>query len=86
LSTSEPLSTNMKAAIGLLEIFLAAIIIAFAITFATGTLEMRLLAVVFVVPIAALSLIFIHYCGRRKAWGYAGAMILGIIGVLFVWP
>ena len=28
-----------------------------------------------------LSLVFINYCRRRKAWSFAGAAILGAIGV-----
>lgn len=72
----------MRTAIGLLELFLVAIILAFLATFATGTSEMRLLSVAFITPIVILSVIFIYFCRRRKVWSYAGASILGALGVI----
>ena len=59
-----------------------AIILAFLATFATGTSEMRLLSVAFITPIVILSVIFIYFCRRRKVWSYAGASILGALGVI----
>jgi hypothetical protein len=72
----------MRTAIILLEIFVVAIIVAFAVTFTTGTAEMQTLSVGFISPIIVLSLIFIYYCKRKKVWSFAGASILGIIGVV----
>ncbi len=72
----------MRTAIGLLEIFVVAIILAFLITLTTGTIEMRLISVAFITPITVLSLAFIYYCRKRKVWSYAGASILGILGVI----
>ena len=79
---NESLSINMRTAVGLLELFLVAIILAFLTTFATGTIEMRLLSVAFITPITILSIVFIYYCRRKKVWSYAGASILGALGVI----
>ena len=78
----ESLSINMRTAVGLLELFLVAIILAFVVTFVTGTTEMRLLSVTFITPITILSIVFIYYCRRKKVWSYAGASILGAVGVI----
>ena len=72
----------MKTAVGLLELFLVAIILAFLATFTTGTTEMRLLSIAFITPISILSIVFIYYCRRKKVWSYAGASILGALGVI----
>ena len=72
----------MRTAVGLLELFLVAIILAFLATFATGTTEMRLLSVAFITPIVILSIFFIYFCRRKKVWSYAGASILGALGVI----
>jgi len=77
----EPLSINMRTAVSLLEIFAVAIILAFSVTVATGTTEMRLLSVAVITPITILNLVFIYYCRRRMAWSYAGASILGALGI-----
>jgi hypothetical protein len=71
----------MRTAIALLEVFVVAIVLAFAVTFTTGTAEMRYLSVGLIAPIIALSLTFICYCRRRKAWSFAGGAILGAVGV-----
>ena len=72
----------MRAAIGLLEIFVVAIILAFLVTLTTGTTEMQLISVVFIIPITVLSIAFIYYCKKRKIWSYIGASVLGILGVI----
>jgi peptidoglycan/LPS O-acetylase OafA/YrhL len=82
MSTRETLSVNMRTAIGLLELFVVAVILAFAVTFTTGTPNMQILSAVAITPVIILSLIFIRYCRRRKAWSYAGATILGVFGVV----
>jgi peptidoglycan/LPS O-acetylase OafA/YrhL len=81
VSTDQPLSVNMRTAIALLEVFVVAIILAFAVTFTTGTAEMRYLSVGLITPIIALSLAFIYNCRRRKVWSFAGGAILGAVGV-----
>ncbi len=72
----------MRTAIGLLELFLAMIALAFLATFTTGTTEMRLLSLAIISPIAVLSIVFIYYCRRKKVWSYAGASVLGALGVI----
>ena len=72
----------MRAAVGLLGIFVIAIIFAFLVTLVTGTTEMRLLSAALITPIIVLSLVFIYYCRKRRGWSYAGASILGAIGVI----
>ena len=81
-TNNEPLSVNMRTAVGLLGIFVIAIILAFSVTFTTGTIEMRLLSVAFITPITVLSIVFIYFCRKRKLWSYAGASILGAVGVI----
>ena len=65
-----------------MEVFVLAIVLAFTVTFTTGTSEMQILSTGFIAPIVILALIFIRYCRRRKAWSYAGATILGAVGVV----
>lgn len=72
----------MKSAIGLLEIFLVAIIVALGITVASVSAEVGILATALVSPIIILTIVFIYYCRRRRAWSFAGASILGAVGVL----
>ena len=81
-TNNEPLSVNINTAVGLLGIFVIAIILAFSVTFTTGTIEMRLLSVAFITPITVLSIVFIYFCRKRKLWSYAGASILGAVGVI----
>lgn len=72
----------MKAAIGLLEVFVVAIILALIVTIASVSVRVQLLATVIVSPIIILSIFFIYYCRKRKIWGFAGASILGAFGVI----
>jgi hypothetical protein len=74
-------SLVMRTATVMLEVFVVAIALAFVVTVSTGTIEMQALAAGFVVPIIVLSLLFVRYCRRGKAWSYAGAAVLGGIGV-----
>lgn len=82
MSTTEPLSVTMRTAVGLLEVFVVAIVLAFIVTVSTGTFEMRALAAGLIIPIIILSIAFIYFCRRRKAWSYAGAAVLGVVGVI----
>jgi hypothetical protein len=71
----------MRTAIGLLEVFVVAILIALIVTVEDVSSDVRLLAAVSVTPIIILSLVFIYYCRKGRVWSYAGASILGAIGV-----
>jgi FtsH-binding integral membrane protein len=81
-SVTESLSVNMKTAISLLVVFIVAIIFALLTVIINGTAEMRLIALAFVTPQIIVTLIFIYYCRKRKVWSYAGASILGALGVI----
>jgi FtsH-binding integral membrane protein len=74
-------SVNEKTAISLLWIFIVAIVIALVITVTNVPAGVALLASGAVVPIIILSVIFIYYCRKRKAWSFGGGSILGIVGV-----
>lgn len=81
-TNSKNLSTNMKAAIALLYVFTAAIVAAFITTVINVPANVQILAVGFITPLVVLSLVFIFYCRKGNAWSFAGATILGAIGVL----
>ena len=81
-SGNEPLSINMRTSIVLLEVFLVAIILALIVTVINSVFEVQLLAITLVSPLIILNIVFIYYCRRRKVWSYAGASILGAIGVI----
>ena len=72
----------MKSAIGLLEVFLVAIVVALGITIASVSTGVQVIAIVLISPIIILAVTFIYYCRRRRAWSFAGASILGAVGVL----
>jgi len=80
-SASPPLTNKMRASIGLLEVFIVAIVLALAITIVNVSPGVQLLAIASVTPIIVLSLIFLYYCRKRRIWSFAGASILGAIGV-----
>ena len=75
------LSVSMRTAVGLTEVFVIAIVAALFITVASVPTSAQLLAVGSVTPIVILSLIFIFYCRRRRRWSYAGASVLGALGI-----
>lgn len=81
-AVTESLSTNMKTAIGLLEVFVVAIILALIVTITSVSAGVQLLATIVVSPIIILSIIFIYFCKKRKIWSYAGASIIGAVGVI----
>ena len=81
-SDMESLSINMKTSIVLLEIFLVAILLALIVTVMNSVFEVQLLAITVISPLIILNIIFIYYCKKRKLWSYAGASILGAIGVI----
>jgi hypothetical protein len=77
----QSLSNNMRTALSLLEVFVVAIVLALVVTLENVSRGVQVVAVVSVTPIIVLSLVFIYYCRKRKVWSYAGASILGAIGV-----
>jgi hypothetical protein len=79
---TKELSINMRTAIGLLYIFVIAIIIALVIIIISVPLGVQILAAGSVTPIIVLAFIFIYYCRKGKFWSFAGASILGAIGVI----
>jgi len=79
---SERLSVSMKTAVALLVVFTIAIMLAFMVTFLTGTAEMRLLSLALVAPLTILNLVFIYYCRKRRLLSYMGAVIIATIGII----
>ena len=76
------LSINMRTSITLLEIFLVAIILALIVTIINSVVEVQLLAITLVSPLIILNIVFIYYCRKKKFWSFAGASILGALGVI----
>ena len=76
------MTTNMQASISLLEVFVLAIVVALIITVESVPFTVRVLAAGVVSPIIVLSIIFIHFCRKRKIWSFAGSAVLGAVGVL----
>jgi glycerol uptake facilitator-like aquaporin len=81
MSNDSALSVNMTVAVSLLELFVVMVILAFALTFVTGTVDMQIVSGAAIIPIVILGLIFIRHCRRKEVWSYAGATILGA-----AWP
>ena len=79
---TEPLSVNMRTSIVLLEVFLVAIILALIVTVINSVFEVQILAITLISTLIILNIVFIYYCRKRKVWSYAGASILGAIGVI----
>ena len=80
--SSAPSSTNMKTAVTLLYVFIIAIVGALAVTLLSVSSSVQIIAVVSVTPILVLSVIFVYFCRKGKAWSFAGASILGALGVI----
>ncbi|HUK74716.1 MAG TPA: hypothetical protein VLU99_02905 [Nitrososphaerales archaeon] len=60
-------SLTMRAATAVFEVFVVAVVAAFVITVAAGTLEMQVLATGLVAPMIAISLFLVRYCRRGRA-------------------
>lgn len=82
MAKSKSLSAGLKFSIVFLEIFLIAIIVALIITLLTVAASVQLLALLVVLPFIVLSGVFIYYCKKRRAWSFAGASVLGALGVI----
>ncbi len=72
----------MRTSIVLLEVFLVAIILALIVTVMNSVFEVQILAITLVSPLIILNIVFIYFCRKQKVWSYAGASILGAIGVI----
>jgi hypothetical protein len=72
----------MKTSIILLELFLVAILLALIVTVMNSVFEVQILLITLISPLIILNIIFIYYCRKRKLWSYAGASILGAIGIM----
>ena len=81
-ASKERLTTNMRVAVSLLEVFVLAIILALLITIVNVSSSVQLLAIGLISPIICLSLVFIYFCRKRKIWSFAGASFLGALGVI----
>jgi len=75
------LTNCMRVSIGLLEVFTVAIVVALLITVENVSPSVQMLAMASVTPIIVLSLVFVYYCRRTRIWSFAGASILGAVGV-----
>ena len=72
----------MRTSIILLEVFLVAIILALIVTVINSVFEVQVLAITLISPLIILNIVFIYFCRRQKVWSYAGASILGVMGVI----
>lgn len=79
---AERLSATMRAAVALQEAFLVAVVLALGVTLASTGPAVGLLALALVSPIVVLGLVFVRYCRMGRAWSFAGAAVLGAVGVL----
>jgi hypothetical protein len=73
----------MQAALVLLYVFLVAIVAALLITVLSVSAGIKVLALGAVTPLIVLTVVFIYFCGKRKAWSFLGASILGAVGAIF---
>ncbi|HXY56808.1 MAG TPA: hypothetical protein VEH01_04250 [Nitrososphaerales archaeon] len=70
-----------RVATAILELFIAAVVVALAITLSSVSPGVQAIASAAVVPIILVSLILLHYCRRRRPWSFASASALGALGV-----
>jgi len=70
-----------RIAIALLVLFLVAIVVALVITLSSVAPAVRLIAGSLVSPIIALTLLFLYFESRGRPWSFAGAAVLGVLGV-----
>ena len=66
---------------GTLFVFLIAVLVALAITLDSVPSSVKLLAVVAVTPIVALTLFFLSYEHKMRPWSFIGSAFLGAAGV-----
>jgi hypothetical protein len=74
-------SPLMRSAVALQLAFGVAVIAALGVTVADTSIDVRLLALAVVTPIIVLTFLCIGLAWRGSAWGFAGAGVLGVVGV-----
>jgi len=75
------ITTPERVATLLLALFLAAILLALAITLYSVSRDVRALALSAVTPIVVLTLLFLYLERSGRPWSFIGAGILGALGV-----
>lgn len=80
---SDPPSVDVETAVGVTVVFGMAVIIALVVTVVSAPAGVQILAVTSVVPMIVLGLVFIFYGRRKRLWAFAGASVLGAVGVCF---
>lgn len=75
-----PPTASMRAATALMGVFLVAVVAALALTVADVP-GARLVAVVSVAPIVAITVVFIVFSARGRLWAFAGGSAVGAVGV-----
>jgi hypothetical protein len=72
----------IRASVLLFEALLVAIVLALVVTVISVPSSVKVLAAAIVVPILTLGILILVYCKRRRAWSFAGASILGAVGIV----
>ena len=80
---SDPPSVDVETAVGVTVVFGMAVIAALVVTVVSAPAGVQILAVTSVVPMIVLELVFIFYGRRKRLWAFAGASVLGAVGVCF---
>ncbi len=70
-----------RLAFGMLLVFLLAVVLALTVTLVSVPPSAQLVAGVVVVPIVALTLLLLFFERRARRWAFAGAAVLGVVGV-----
>jgi hypothetical protein len=78
----QPRVLSEKLATTLLALFLILVLLALGVTLSSVATSIKVLAAGAVTPIVALSLLFIIFQLRRRPWAFAGAALLGALGVV----
>jgi hypothetical protein len=73
----------MRVAVALLIVFLIAVVAALIVTVLSVSVAVGVFALAAVSPILVLTVVFIFFCRRGRAWSFAGGAVLGVVGVGF---
>jgi hypothetical protein len=76
-----PSTRFQSVATALLALFLVAVLTALAVTLSSVAPSVRLLASAVVTPIIGLTLLLLYFELRGRSWPYAGAAVLGALGI-----
>jgi len=77
----KPADVSERTAMVFLALFLVAVIAALVVTLYSVAASVGLLATSAVTPIIVLALLFLYFEQRRRPWSFAGAAVLGVLGV-----